>query len=195
MTTTRRKRRERFPSRSIERQTRGGDASGRRRGQWIEWVECRRGRPWPNVLIRASAGTGKTFQLSNRYLQLVGAGVRPESILAATFARKAAGEILARVISAAGRRGPGRREVRRAGRASRLVARSDGLPPAAGRADRQPAPAADRHARQFFRPPGGQPDARARSARPIGKSSKRSTTASGGWKRSAGCSPPAAPPS
>ncbi|HTU23790.1 MAG TPA: UvrD-helicase domain-containing protein, partial [Pirellulales bacterium] len=48
--------------------------------------------------MRASAGTGKTFQLSNRYLQLVGAGVRPESILAVTFARKAAGEILARVV-------------------------------------------------------------------------------------------------
>ena len=56
------------------------------------------GGAWPNVVIRASAGTGKTFQLSNRYLQLVGAGVRPESILAATFARKAAGEILARVM-------------------------------------------------------------------------------------------------
>jgi ATP-dependent helicase/nuclease subunit A len=53
---------------------------------------------WPNVVIRASAGSGKTFQLSNRYLQLVGAGVRPEAILAATFARKAAGEILARVM-------------------------------------------------------------------------------------------------
>ena len=54
--------------------------------------------PCQNVIIRASAGTGKTFQLSNRYLQLIGAGVRPEAILAATFARKAAGEILARVI-------------------------------------------------------------------------------------------------
>jgi len=56
------------------------------------------GGRWPNIVIRASAGTGKTFQLSNRYLQLVGAGVRPESILAVTFARKAAGEILARVM-------------------------------------------------------------------------------------------------
>ncbi|HEY1785847.1 MAG TPA: UvrD-helicase domain-containing protein, partial [Pirellulales bacterium] len=49
-------------------------------------------------MIRASAGTGKTFQLSNRYLELTGAGERPESILASTFARKAAGEILARVV-------------------------------------------------------------------------------------------------
>ena len=76
------------------------DFRGAARGQWVEWVECTApaAGPWPNVLIRASAGTGKTFQLSNRYLQLVGAGVRPETILAATFARKAAGEILARVM-------------------------------------------------------------------------------------------------
>jgi ATP-dependent exoDNAse (exonuclease V) beta subunit len=52
----------------------------------------------PNIVIRAAAGTGKTFQLSNRYLELAGAGERPESILASTFARKAAGEILGRVV-------------------------------------------------------------------------------------------------
>ena len=53
---------------------------------------------FPNTIIRASAGTGKTFQLSNRYLRLLVAGAVPESILASTFTRKAAGEILDRVI-------------------------------------------------------------------------------------------------
>ncbi|HRF00034.1 MAG TPA: UvrD-helicase domain-containing protein [Pirellulaceae bacterium] len=50
------------------------------------------------LFIRASAGTGKTFRLSNRYLQLLIDGVVPESILASTFTRKAAGEILDRVV-------------------------------------------------------------------------------------------------
>jgi ATP-dependent helicase/nuclease subunit A len=51
-----------------------------------------------HVMIRASAGTGKTYQLSNRYLGLVASGVPPEAILASTFTRKAAGEILDRVL-------------------------------------------------------------------------------------------------
>ncbi len=51
-----------------------------------------------NLIIRASAGTGKTFQLSNRFLSLLRQGVPSESILATTFTRKAAGEILDRVI-------------------------------------------------------------------------------------------------
>lgn len=53
---------------------------------------------FPNVTIRASAGTGKTFQLSNRYISLVNAGESPERILAVTFTRKAAGEILDRIL-------------------------------------------------------------------------------------------------
>lgn len=51
-----------------------------------------------NLIIRASAGTGKTFQLSNRFLTLLRQGVPSETILATTFTRKAAGEILDRVI-------------------------------------------------------------------------------------------------
>ncbi|MCL2348341.1 MAG: UvrD-helicase domain-containing protein [Planctomycetaceae bacterium] len=51
-----------------------------------------------NTLIKASAGSGKTFQLSNRYLQLIFNEVRPETILATTFTRKAAGEILDRIL-------------------------------------------------------------------------------------------------
>jgi ATP-dependent exoDNAse (exonuclease V) beta subunit len=52
-----------------------------------------------NTLIRASAGTGKTFQLSNRYIELLHADVPIDEILATTFTRKAAGEILDRIIS------------------------------------------------------------------------------------------------
>ena len=50
------------------------------------------------VVIRASAGTGKTFQLTNRFLALALAGVPLDTILATTFTRKAAGEILDRVL-------------------------------------------------------------------------------------------------
>ena len=51
-----------------------------------------------NSLLRASAGTGKTFQLSNRYILLILAGTPPEKLLATTFTRKAAGEILERIF-------------------------------------------------------------------------------------------------
>lgn len=54
---------------------------------------------FPHLVIRASAGTGKTFQLSNRFLGLVAAGEPLDSILATTFTRKAAGEILDRVLT------------------------------------------------------------------------------------------------
>jgi ATP-dependent exoDNAse (exonuclease V) beta subunit len=54
--------------------------------------------PLPDILIRASAGTGKTYQLASRFLQLLDRDVPPESILAATFTRKAAGEILERIL-------------------------------------------------------------------------------------------------
>jgi ATP-dependent exoDNAse (exonuclease V) beta subunit len=53
---------------------------------------------YSNILIRASAGTGKTFQLSNRFLGLLNSGAPLDQILATTFTRKAAGEILDRVI-------------------------------------------------------------------------------------------------
>ena len=68
--------------------------------------------PCPNLVIRASAGTGKTFQLSNRYLTLLESGVAPESILATTFTRKAAGEILERIVQrlAAAAQSPDERE-------------------------------------------------------------------------------------
>lgn len=50
------------------------------------------------TLVRASAGTGKTYQLTARFLKLLIQGVPPETILATTFTRKAAGEILGRVL-------------------------------------------------------------------------------------------------
>ena len=51
-----------------------------------------------HVVIRASAGTGKTYQLAVRFIGLLAAGARPDEILATTFTRKAAGEILDRVL-------------------------------------------------------------------------------------------------
>ena len=50
-------------------------------------------------LIRASAGSGKTFQLSGHFLRQLFLGHPPETILATTFTRKAAGEILGRVLT------------------------------------------------------------------------------------------------
>jgi len=52
-----------------------------------------------NVMIRASAGSGKTWQLANRYLALLALGVKPERIIALTFTRKAAGEFADRILS------------------------------------------------------------------------------------------------
>lgn len=49
-------------------------------------------------VIRASAGSGKTFRLTNRYIALISQGVSPAHIWAATFTRKAAGEILDRIV-------------------------------------------------------------------------------------------------
>jgi ATP-dependent helicase/nuclease subunit A len=52
----------------------------------------------PNLLILASAGSGKTFQLANRVIGLVASGVAPEKIVALTFTRKAAGEFADSVL-------------------------------------------------------------------------------------------------
>jgi len=53
--------------------------------------------PEANVVVRASAGTGKTWLLVARIIRLLLAGVAPGAILAITFTRKAAAEIDARV--------------------------------------------------------------------------------------------------
>jgi ATP-dependent exoDNAse (exonuclease V) beta subunit len=49
-------------------------------------------------VVRASAGAGKTYQLTTRYLELLVRQEPVEQILATTFTRKAAGEVLARVL-------------------------------------------------------------------------------------------------
>jgi len=52
-----------------------------------------------NVALQASAGTGKTKVLVDRYVNLVRAGVDPSEILALTFTRKAATEMRDRIIA------------------------------------------------------------------------------------------------
>lgn len=52
----------------------------------------------PRELILASAGTGKTFALSSRMIGLLALGAEADTFLASTFTRKAAGEILERVL-------------------------------------------------------------------------------------------------
>ncbi|MDP7005796.1 MAG: UvrD-helicase domain-containing protein [Phycisphaerales bacterium] len=50
------------------------------------------------VVIEALAGAGKTYKLSHRYLELIQMGADPNSVLATTFSRKAAGEIRDSII-------------------------------------------------------------------------------------------------
>lgn len=54
--------------------------------------------PAGNASVHASAGTGKTWLLVTRILRLLLAGARPDSILAVTFTRKAAGEMEQRIM-------------------------------------------------------------------------------------------------
>ena len=54
--------------------------------------------PAQNVVLEASAGTGKTRVLVERYVNLLRAGVEPDHILAITFTRKAAAEMRQRII-------------------------------------------------------------------------------------------------
>jgi ATP-dependent helicase/nuclease subunit A len=59
-------------------------------------------RAWPDALPRelilASAGSGKTFRISSRLIALLARGEAAEAVFASTFTRKAAGEILDRVL-------------------------------------------------------------------------------------------------
>ena len=55
--------------------------------------------PLRSVALEASAGTGKTRVLVDRYVRLLEAGVAPRNILAITFTRKAAAEMRQRVMA------------------------------------------------------------------------------------------------
>lgn len=60
-----------------------------------------------NILMRASAGSGKTYALTTQYLRLLferrratdSPEIRLDSLLAATFTRKAAGEVFDRILT------------------------------------------------------------------------------------------------
>ena len=50
-------------------------------------------------MILASAGSGKTYALTNRFVQLLAGGAPPERIVALTFTRKAAGEFFDEILN------------------------------------------------------------------------------------------------
>ncbi|MXZ72467.1 MAG: AAA family ATPase [Acidobacteria bacterium] len=54
--------------------------------------------PTRNIVLEASAGTGKTTVLVTRYLNLLRAGIDPINILAITFTRQAAAEMRERIV-------------------------------------------------------------------------------------------------
>lgn len=51
-----------------------------------------------NIAISASAGSGKTYQLTNRFIYLLHLTEQPERIIALTFTRTAAGEFFQKII-------------------------------------------------------------------------------------------------
>jgi ATP-dependent helicase/nuclease subunit A len=53
----------------------------------------------PNVMVLASAGSGKTYQLGNRIIGFIAMGIDPATMVALTFTRKAAGEFTDAVLS------------------------------------------------------------------------------------------------
>lgn len=59
--------------------------------------QARASNPNASVWVAASAGTGKTFVLTNRVLRILLSGTRPEKILCLTFTKTAAAEMANRI--------------------------------------------------------------------------------------------------
>jgi ATP-dependent helicase/nuclease subunit A len=72
------------------------------KGEFVPFVDGRARElasdPTLNVALEASAGTGKTRVLVERYVRLIEEGSAPRHILAITFTRKAAGEMKTRIL-------------------------------------------------------------------------------------------------
>jgi ATP-dependent helicase/nuclease subunit A len=77
-----------------------GASAGRQPDRDLPDATARRNAvdPSHNIVLEASAGTGKTRVLVERYVNLLRAGVEPDHILAMTFTRKAAAEMRQRII-------------------------------------------------------------------------------------------------
>lgn len=56
-------------------------------------------RAFSSSIIAASAGTGKTYQLSMRFIALLTLGISPRCMIALTFTQKAAGEFFERILT------------------------------------------------------------------------------------------------
>lgn len=56
-------------------------------------------KPVGHKMILASAGSGKTYALTNRFVELLARGAEPERIVALTFTRKAAGEFFDEILN------------------------------------------------------------------------------------------------
>ncbi len=64
-------------------------------------------------MILASAGSGKTYALTNRFVQLLAGGAAPERIVALTFTRKAAGEFFDEILKKLARAAASEAEARK----------------------------------------------------------------------------------
>jgi ATP-dependent helicase/nuclease subunit A len=56
-------------------------------------------KPIAHVMILASAGSGKTYALTSRFVELLARGAKPDRIVALTFTRKAAGEFFDEILN------------------------------------------------------------------------------------------------
>jgi len=66
-----------------------------------------------HVMILASAGSGKTYALTNRYVRLLAHGAKPERIAALTFTRKAAREFFDEILKKLARAAEDEKSARR----------------------------------------------------------------------------------